>query len=150
MGRPSHLLLHVAVETQEAELRPLIGRRSREDGGEEAVEELHRLAARDEDDDFVVLSKLNNSGWSPWQRVEILIPNIDYYLAFVQYESSQADQSELTGNHHHVLLQGLGQNEALRLRCAGVRGHRGARGDEVRGGRAGHLDTDRVAETNVC
>lgn len=47
------------METQEADPRLLTGRGPREDGGEEGVEELDGLAARDEDDDFVVLGKLN-------------------------------------------------------------------------------------------
>lgn len=57
---PSYLLLHIAMETQEAELRLLIGGGPREDGGEEGVQELDGLAAREEDDKFVVLRKLNN------------------------------------------------------------------------------------------
>lgn len=47
------------METQEAESSFLIGQGPPEDGGEEHVEELGRLAARDEDDDFVVLRKLS-------------------------------------------------------------------------------------------
>lgn len=53
-----YLLLHVAVETQETELRPVIGRWPGENSGEERVEELNGLAARDEDDEFVVLREL--------------------------------------------------------------------------------------------
>lgn len=45
------------METQEAESRVVVG--PTEDGGEEHTEELCGLAARDEDDKFVVLSKLN-------------------------------------------------------------------------------------------
>lgn len=72
------------------------------------------------------------------------------YLAFVQYESSQTDQSDLTGNHYHILLQRLWQSKALRLAgCAGVRGHSRAGGGEVRGGRARHVDVDWVLKTNV-
>lgn len=57
--RQAYLLLHVAVETQEAEARLLIGRRRAEDRQEERVEELDGLTARDEDDEFLVLRKLN-------------------------------------------------------------------------------------------
>lgn len=38
----------------------MIGRGPGEDGGEERVQELHGLAARDEDDEFVVLRKLSD------------------------------------------------------------------------------------------
>lgn len=71
------------------------------------------------------------------------------YLTFVQDESSQTDQSDLTGNHHHKLLQGLWYSKALRLAgWARVRGRSGG-GSEVRGGGAGHVDTDGVLETNI-
>lgn len=49
------------METQEAEPRLAIGGGPGEDGDEERVEELDGLAARDEDDDFVVLRKLNDN-----------------------------------------------------------------------------------------
>lgn len=49
------------METQEAESRLLIGRGPGGDGGEERVEELDGLAARDEDDELVVLRKLNDN-----------------------------------------------------------------------------------------
>lgn len=48
------------METQEADSRFLIGQGPTEDGGEEHVEELGSLAARDEDDEFVVLRELND------------------------------------------------------------------------------------------
>ena len=58
------------------------------------------------------------------------------YLTLVQYERSQTHQSDLTGNHHHKLLQGLGHCKALRLAgWAGVRGS-SVDGGEVRGGGA--------------
>jgi len=46
------------METKEAEPRLLIGGGPGEDRGEEAVQELDCLAARGEDDEFVVLRKL--------------------------------------------------------------------------------------------
>lgn len=49
------------METQEADPRLMIGRGPREDRGEERVEELNGLAARDEHDEFVVLRKLNDN-----------------------------------------------------------------------------------------
>lgn len=58
LSHSTRLLLHVAMETQEAESRVATG--PTEDGGEEHTEELCSLAARDEDDEFVVLRKLND------------------------------------------------------------------------------------------
>lgn len=49
------------METKEAEPRLLISRGPSEDGGEERVEELDDLTARGEDDEFVVLGKLNDN-----------------------------------------------------------------------------------------
>lgn len=51
------------METQEDDSRILI--RPTEDRGEEYIEELDCLAARDEHDEFVVLRKLNKDIFSP-------------------------------------------------------------------------------------
>lgn len=48
------------MQTKESGLRLLLGGVCGEDRGEERVEELHSLAAGDEDDDFVVLRELEH------------------------------------------------------------------------------------------
>lgn len=95
------------METQEADSRVLIG--PTEDRCEERVEELHCLAARDEDDEFVVLRKLNRGHMGPEASSANHIAarssqERSVYLAFVQYERSQTHQSDFTGNYHHKLL----------------------------------------------
>lgn len=140
------------METQEADSRILIGQRPTEDGGEEHVEELCRLAAGDEDDEFVVLRKLNDDIISQRSCQPIRSKQeVSVYLAFAQYESSQTHQSDLTGNHHHKLLQSLGNSKAFCLAAAPVlRGQRRAGGGaRLREGGARHSYAHPVFEADI-
>lgn len=102
----------------------------REDGGKQRVEELDSLAARDEHDEFALARKLKHghvtdSLLDAQMQVTEFFSVHSRYLVCVQYESSQTDQSDLTRNHHHKLLQSLGYSKALGLAgLAGVRGQR--------------------------
>lgn len=104
------------METQEADSGVVMG--PTEDRREERVEELDCLAAGDEDDELVVLRKLNRGhvGAEASSANHIAANSTQVkklYLAFVQYERGQTHQSDLTGNYRHKLLQSLWNSKAV-------------------------------------